>query len=129
VPPGHVAAPRRLAAPPLGFVASVQSCLRQYAGFTGRASRAEYWQFSFFTFLAGILAGALDTALDTSLAEPVVTLGLLLPSLAVAVRRLHDVGRSGWWNLLAFTGIGLLPLLYWQCEKGKPHSKYAGPVP
>jgi uncharacterized membrane protein YhaH (DUF805 family) len=85
-----------------------QSCLSQYATFSGRASRSEFWWFFLFQILALIVSGMLG-----DVAYSILALLLLLPALAVGTRRLHDVGRSGWWQLLTITGIGYLVLLYW----------------
>ena len=54
---------------------------------------------------------------------------LLLPSLAVAARRLHDIGRSGWWILIAFTVIGIIPLLIWYVTNAKDDENIYGPNP
>ena len=59
----------------------------------------------------------------------VFVVALFLPSLAIAVRRLHDVGRTGWWMLLSFTGIGIVLLLYWQCQEGTSGSNSFGRDP
>jgi len=80
------------------FQESVSSVLRQYARFKGRASRAEFWWFYLFTVLVGLVTGLLDGLLGTeSLIGMVASLALLLPWLAVSVRRLHDSDLSGWW--------------------------------
>lgn len=83
----------------MGFRGSVESVLRQYATFRGRAPRAEYWWFYLFSVLIGIAASIVDDATGTKLLNPLVSLALLLPSLAVGVRRLHDSNLSGWWIL------------------------------
>jgi uncharacterized membrane protein YhaH (DUF805 family) len=85
----------------MGFLAAVRACLGRYATFSGRARRPEYWWFVLFTVLAGIAASLIDAALTGVAAGqgPVSTvagLALLPPTLAVSWRRLHDVGRSGW---------------------------------
>jgi len=88
--------------------------LKKYAVFSGRARRKEYWYFVLFNFLIGILLGIIDGAIGGFDPEKVGILGLiytlaiLIPSLAVTFRRLHDTGRSGWWWL-----IGLIPLIGW----------------
>ena len=94
----------------MDFVSSVKRNMTTaaYAQFEGRASRSEYWRFYLFTVLAGLAA---DTIGDT--VGNIASLALFLPSLALAARRLHDTGRSGWWFLLIFTVIGILLLLYW----------------
>src|SRR5436309_182179 len=83
--------------------------LKKYAVFSGRARRKEYWMYSLFVFviyavLAGIGAGAKVPAV--MVLAVVFYLGVLIPSLAVGVRRLHDTGRSGWWLL-----FGIVPLV------------------
>ena len=90
------------------FSQAVQSCLGQYATFSGRAARSEYWWFFLFQVLALLVSSLLGET-----ANSIVALLLLLPALAVGARRLHDVGRSGWWQLLMLTGIGYLLLLFW----------------
>ena len=94
----------------MDFVSSVKRNLttRAYADFSGRASRSEYWWFYLFTVLATAAAGALGGTVGN-----LASIAFFLPSLALLVRRLHDVGRSGWWFLIVFTGIGLFVLLYW----------------
>ena len=90
------------------FGRASSTCLSRYATFSGRASRPEFWWFFLFQILASVAASMLG---DTVAA--LVSLALLLPALAVGVRRLHDIGKSGWWQLLVLTGIGLLVLIYW----------------
>ena len=92
----------------MDFLQAIKSCLGQYATFSGRASRSEFWWFFLFQVLVMIAASILGDA-----AYSIVVLGLLLPALAVGTRRLHDIGRSGWWQLLMLTGIGYLVLLFW----------------
>ncbi len=99
-----------------------------YANFTGRARRSEYWYFTLFNVLVGVLAMVLmivSIALDNDnpliaafiyLAYGVYSLAIIIPSLAVTVRRLHDVGKSGWNILWAFLPIvGPILLLVWYC--------------
>jgi uncharacterized membrane protein YhaH (DUF805 family) len=96
----------------MNFFDAIKSCLKQYATFKGRATRPEFWWFMLFCALATMVIGML--AGDR--ASAAATLLLLLPAMAVTSRRLHDVGRSGWWQVLVlpvFLGIGLLVLLYW----------------
>ncbi|HWD95044.1 MAG TPA: DUF805 domain-containing protein [Acidimicrobiales bacterium] len=77
------------------FPNAISTCLRKYAVFNGVASRSEYWWFFLFNFLIDIVLAVLGQATIRGL----VSLVLLLPSLAVGVRRMHDAGRSGWWIL------------------------------
>jgi uncharacterized membrane protein YhaH (DUF805 family) len=98
----------------MGFMEAVQSCLRQYVGFTGRARRSEYWWFALFGLIVSIVADLIDAMLGTmsdsnvGVFGAIVGLALLLPSIAVAIRRLHDTSRTGWWIL-----IGLIPIVGW----------------
>ena len=99
----------------IGFSNAIKICFTKYATFSGRATRPEFWWFCLFAALVTNLVGAVigDSA------ALVCNLVFLLPSIAVGSRRLHDVGRSGWWQLIALTVIGLLLLLYWFVSKGK----------
>lgn len=82
--------------------------LSNYTNFSGRARRKEFWFFTLAQFIIAIIAMILDSILFDSIGlfYALVTLGLFIPSLAVAIRRLHDTGRSGWWFLVSF-----LPLI------------------
>ncbi|MFT4038553.1 MAG: DUF805 domain-containing protein [Thermomicrobiales bacterium] len=104
----------------MGFTDAVRSGFNNYANFNGRALRSEYWWWAVFGWIAGVIARALDSALHLNFATDattgqgsgvlslIVSLALLIPGLAVAVRRLHDTDRSGWWLLL-----GIIPFLAW----------------
>lgn len=99
----------------MSFANAVSSCLSQYVGFSGRARRSEYWWFVLFSLLVSIVAAIIDAILgtggqfgSTGLIGGLVSLALFLPSLAVAIRRLHDTSRSGWWVLL-----WLIPIIGW----------------
>ena len=92
----------------MDFVQAIKSCLGQYATFSGRASRSEYWWFFLFQVLVMVATGMLGDVING-----LASLALLLPALAVGTRRLHDIGRTGWWQLLLLTGIGSFVLLYW----------------
>lgn len=92
----------------MNFGQAISTCLSKYATFSGRASRPEFWWFFLFQILASVAASMIG---DTIAA--LASLALLLPALAVGTRRLHDIGKSGWWQLLMLTGIGLFVLIYW----------------
>ena len=92
----------------MDFVQAIKSCLGQYATFSGRAKRSEFWWFFLFQVLVMVAASMLGDVING-----IASLALLLPALAVGARRLHDIGRTGWWQLLLLTGIGFLVLLYW----------------
>ncbi len=80
--------------------------LKQYADFNGRARRQEYWMFILFNIIFSIAAGGLDSILGTwGAIGGIYALAVLLPSLAVGVRRLHDIGKSGWMLLVVLIPI------------------------
>ena len=97
------------------FQQSIQTCLNKYADFKGKASRSEYWWFFLFTVIVGVIAGILDVVIFPGFTETVGTgplrllfnVAILVPGFAVGARRLHDTNRSGWWQLLYFTLIGI----------------------
>ncbi|MDG4783702.1 DUF805 domain-containing protein [Micromonospora sp. WMMD961] len=122
----------------MSFGAAVKSVLSKYVGFTGRARRSEYWWFFLFTILVSIVTAVLDSALglnymDGSSSGPIgtiVSLALLLPGLAVAVRRLHDTDRSGWWLLIALVPIvGAIVLIVFFVMDGTPGANRFGASP
>lgn len=98
----------------MDFVSAVKSCLGQYATFSGRAVRSEFWWFFLFQIIVVVVASFVS-----ELAANLASLALLLPALAVGARRLHDIGRSGWWQLLTITGIGFLVLIYWWVQPSR----------
>lgn len=103
-------------APARGFLDATGTCLHRYFGFSGRASRSEYWYFVLFGFLLGLLASILDLTFfgpDEDFTPIASLTGLLLffPSLAAAFRRLHDTGRSGAWALLIYVAPVIFGLL------------------
>ncbi len=114
----------------MGFADAIKSGFNKYVGFSGRASRSEYWFWTLFSIIASIVAGIIDAVIGLGFIGAIVSLGLFLPSLAVAVRRLHDLDRTGWWILIAFTGIGIILLIVWDCIKGTtgPNSYGADPL-
>jgi uncharacterized membrane protein YhaH (DUF805 family) len=122
---------------------AVTTVLGKYATFTGRATRSEYWWWVLALILLMLILGVIDGALvapvmgfgqfSPEAAQPLSTLAslaLLIPSLAVSVRRLHDVDRSGWWYLLSLIPIiGTLVLLYWYVQPGTSGDNRFGPEP
>src|SRR5215813_3749551 len=87
------------------FSDAISSGFRNYVGFSGRASRSEFWYWILFTVLVSIVATIIDLVVlssNTSVLSTIWSLATFLPSLAIGVRRLHDTDRSGWWWLIAF---------------------------
>ena len=107
--------------------------LRNYAVFSGRARRKEYWMFALFNILFSIAATIADYTLfgsGTGAISILYSLALLIPSLAVGVRRLHDVGKSGWFTLILFVPlVGAVWLLVLYCTEGTDGSNEYDPDP
>ncbi|MBL0545369.1 DUF805 domain-containing protein [Aeromonas jandaei] len=98
------------------------SVLKQYAVFSGRARRTEYWMFVLCNVVFMLLVGMVDRLIgsDKEILSAIYSLAVLLPSLAVAVRRLHDTDRSGWWLLIGLIPvIGTLVLIYFMVCNGQ----------
>ena len=94
------------------FQEAIISCIQvKYADFKGRASRSEYWYFILFHILASLVAGLLDKMIFNraeGIISLIVNLGLLIPTFAVAFRRFHDIGKSGWWITLTSIILGMI---------------------
>ncbi len=111
--------------------------LRNYAVFDGRARRREYWYFVLFNVVISIVLGVVDGVTGTlseehgfGLLGGLYMLAVLLPSLAVGVRRLHDIGRSGWLLLIGIVPIvGAIALLILACLDSQPGDNEYGPNP
>lgn len=113
------------------FAGAIRSVLGNYVNFEGRAPRAEYWWWQLAMVLVALLVGGVGYSTNP-FAQSAGLLGLLLflPSLAVAIRRLHDTDRSGWFILLVFVPlIGSLILLWWYLKPGTPGPNRFGPDP
>ncbi len=110
--------------------------LKKYAVFSGRAQRAEYWYFFLFNIIIGIILGIIDEIIGFSAEAGVGMLGgiyslaILIPSIAVAVRRLHDTNHSGWWlftSLIPF--VGAIILFVFMVRDSQPDQNQYGPNP
>ncbi len=109
----------------MSFTESIQVCFSKFFNYNGRAIRSEYWYFYLFFTIVIFAASLIEEIFlfDSYLYEygplsNTVSLILIIPAINACTRRLHDVGRSGWWQLLYFTGIGSLVILYWNIKKG-----------
>lgn len=111
--------------------------LKKYTVFTGRARRKEYWMFFLFNLIVLFVLSAVDAMTGTlseasglGLLSGIYALGVLLPTIAVAIRRLHDTNRSGWWLLINFVPvIGSIVLLIFMVLDSKPGPNKYGPNP
>ncbi len=111
----------------MNFVTAVKTCLvEKYVKFDGRASRSEFWWFYLACFIINSVAGVIAQALgDTSgILSLIVCLALLLPSLGAGCRRLHDVNKSGWLQLLLLIPIigFIILLIFWIKEPVEPNN-------
>lgn len=107
-------------------------CIKQYADFKGRARRKEFWMFELFCLIFSIAAMLIDAILweELPILETLFDLFTLIPSLAVGVRRLHDIGKSGWMWLIAFIPIvGIIWLIVLFCKDSEPGSNKWGDNP
>ncbi|MGL5451717.1 MAG: DUF805 domain-containing protein [Aeromonas sp.] len=96
------------------------SVLKQYTVFNGRARRTEYWMFALCNCVIGLLLSLVGNLMGADFISGIYSFAVLLPSLAVAARRLHDTDRSGWWLLLVLVPlIGALVVLYFMVSNGQ----------
>ncbi|MFD9395975.1 DUF805 domain-containing protein [Streptomyces sp. NPDC060000] len=104
--------------------------LKKYAVFSGRARRQEYWMFTLINVIISIVLAIIDAAIGSSILGIVYTLAVLLPALGVAVRRLHDTGRSGGWIFIALIPlVGTIILIVFLASEGKQEPNQYGPNP
>lgn len=107
------------------YLEAVKTCLSKYADFKGRASRSEFWWFVLFQVVVSFVLGLISYSL-----QGLAALALLLPGLAVGARRLHDIGKSGWLQLVGLIPlIGWLLLIYWFVQPTTPGSNEYGDGP
>ncbi|MGW3650449.1 DUF805 domain-containing protein [Streptomyces sp. NPDC000878] len=94
--------------------------LKKYAVFSGRARRKEYWMAALFSVIISIVLAIVDAVIGVQILSTLYTLAVLVPGLAITVRRLHDTGRSGWWLLFALVPlVGGITLLVFVCLDGE----------
>ena len=113
----------------MSFIDAIKTCFRKYATFSGRARRSEFWYWQLFTAIVGGIAAAIDGS-DSNVVAGIVAAEFFIPNLAVAVRRLHDTGKSGWYYLMV-----LIPLVGWvfplikYCTDSEPGTNMYGENP
>ena len=117
----------------MNFVDAIKSGFRNYAMASGRAARSEFWYWTLFSCLAGGAGTIVDVAIlgpdGAGLLGPIISLSLLVPGVAVSIRRLHDLDRKWPWLLIYFTIIGAVVLLVWFCMRGTDGPNRFGPDP
>lgn len=111
---------------------AVRSVFSKYATFSGRARRSEFWYFVLFQIIMGVVLGLFGLILGEFLAkiiDGIWTLAILLPTLAVTWRRLHDIGKSGVWYFIFLIPLGAIILLVWCGTDSQPGDNQYGPNP
>lgn len=104
--------------------------LKRYADFSGRAHRTEFWMFTLVNLVIILILSLLDSFIGVGLLGGIYSLAVLIPSLAVSVRRLHDTDRSGWWLLIGFIPvIGFIVLLVFVVQDSDVGDNRFGPNP
>ena len=99
-----------------------RAVLKNYVNFKGRDNRPEFWWFALASFVVSLILSVLTLDALGNL----WSLAMFLPSIGAATRRLHDTGRSGWWQLIGLTIIGLIPLIIWMAAEGKSEANQYG---
>jgi uncharacterized membrane protein YhaH (DUF805 family) len=115
----------------MGFGQAISAGFVKYVNFRDRACRSEFWYWTLFNIIAGSVAAIIDLMLnDEQLVSGLFALVTIIPSFAIAVRRLHDLDRAGWWYLIGFVPvIGMIVLLVWYAAKGTDGPNQFGPDP
>ncbi|MBR7688333.1 MULTISPECIES: DUF805 domain-containing protein [Acinetobacter] len=109
----------------IDYQQAILTCFKKFADFKGRARRSEFWYFELFCVLMSLAFSFISEDAAT-----IVMLITFIPNIAVSVRRLHDIGRSGWWMLIALVPIaGILLLLFWAAQEGNSASNQYGESP
>ena len=118
----------------MNLVEAVGSGFRNYVGFGGRACRSEYWYWALFVVIFSIVTFMLDSLLfpdnPARLLNSLFSLAVFLPGLAMAIRRLHDIDKSGWWVLIVLIPIvGWIILIVWAIKQGDEANNRFGADP
>ena len=104
---------------------------KNYANFSGRDTRQQYWMFVLFNFIIAVILMIIDSLIGTAgLLSGIFSLVNILPSIAIATRRLHDIGKSGWWQLIVLVPIiGFIVLIIWLAKQGMEGANQFGDDP
>ena len=107
----------------MGFIEAFKVCIGKYATLDGRARRSEFWYWTLAKLLIGIVLGWIPFI------GILISIALFIPSIAVGIRRLHDIGKSGWWYLLILLPLVNLVLIYFFILDSQPGENQYGPNP
>jgi uncharacterized membrane protein YhaH (DUF805 family) len=114
----------------MNFPDAIKSFFVNYVTFSGRSARSEYWYVALGALIVGLVLGVVAVIVHTQILTCLFELAIIVPSLALVSRRLHDVDRSFWWALLGFIPIvGGIILIVWYCTKGTTGDNRFGPDP
>ena len=115
----------------MSFTEAVISVFTNYANFKGRATRSEYWYFVLFNMVvSAVLSGLAQASNGLAIISVLYSLAVFIPGLAVAVRRLHDVGKSGWWYFIVLVPcVGFIILLLDLIKESQAGDNQYGPYP
>ncbi len=117
----------------MNFWEAINSAFKNYATFKGRACRSEFWYFFLFCILISLIAQQIDFALhqnESGAISGIVSIILLVPGIALQVRRLHDIGKSGWWFFLNLIPLlGQIALIVFSCMRGHAETNQYGDNP
>ena len=114
---------------------AIDKAFKNYFNFSGRSNRSEFWYFFLFILIGNFFTHLIDTYIigyhpeEMGVVSGIFFLATAFPQLSLIFRRLHDTGKSGWWFLLSFTVIGLIPLFVWWCSMSDPKKNRYGNIP
>lgn len=109
---------------------AVEHVFSNYAMFNGRARRSEFWYFQLFHYLVLLAFGCLSITRIFAVFIPIYLLGTIIPNIAVHVRRLHDIGKSGWWYLIYYVPVvGMILMIVWLSQDSQPGMNQYGMNP
>ena len=106
----------------MDFGKSISFCFSNYFNFNGRGQRSEFWWFYLFTWMLAIGGSILDfttTGYGYGMFYYIASIAVFFPAIAAGSRRLHDLNKSGWWQLIMITIVGLIPLVIWWATEGE----------
>ena len=113
----------------MGAFDYVKKVYREYANFEGRARRQEFWYFTLFFVIVSFVLSIIDGIIGMQILSAIFTLGSLVPSLAVGARRLHDIDKSGWWQVIGLIPLIGLIMIWFYAQKGTDGANSFGSDP